>query len=55
MRRYLVVGIIVASCVPVCANNTMDNLILNATNVAKCYRDAAFHFRDKLHRIRSQF
>jgi hypothetical protein len=51
MRRYLVVGIIAASCVPVCASNTMDNLMLNATNVAKCYRDAAFHFRDKLHQI----
>lgn len=51
MRRYLVIGIILASSMPAGAANTMDNLMLNATNVAKCYRDAAFHFRDKLHQI----
>lgn len=51
MRRYLAIGMIIACCVPAGASNTMDNLMLNATNVGKCYRDAAFRFRDKLHQI----
>lgn len=40
-----------ASCAPVSAGTMMDNLMMNATNVAKCYRDAAFRFKDKLHQI----
>lgn len=51
LRRYLVLGLFIASCLPASASNTMDNLMLNATNVGKCYRDAALQFRDKLHQI----